>query len=141
MIINCFIPILSSVHVVLHYVGQLTLSIQLIKPDYLVIFSTDAASQFLEKIAPFIQSKPLPLRSSKHIKTKFLRQWNCWLWTSYLNFLFIIIFLFMFGNAGQNSFNWPLRGRQINQSQHRTYLYIQFSMQHERVEQRISIWL
>ena len=37
--------------------GQFTLSTQLIKPNYLVILPTDAAPQFLWKLAPFIHSK------------------------------------------------------------------------------------
>jgi len=34
------------------YGGQFTLSTQLIKPIYLVILPTDAASQILKKLAP-----------------------------------------------------------------------------------------
>ena len=37
------------------YVGQFTLSTQLITPNYLVILPTDAAPQFLSKLAPFIR--------------------------------------------------------------------------------------
>ena len=36
--------------------GQFTLSTQLIKPNHLVILSTDAAPQFLQQVTPFIHS-------------------------------------------------------------------------------------
>ena len=53
------------------YIGQFTLSTQLIKPIYLVILPTDAAPQFLQKLTPLAELKDTYERSSskqKHIK-------------------------------------------------------------------------